>query len=131
MSHPAPSDIASPDINPETAPIWEAAARGELLVGHCGDCGKYHHYPRSLCPLCHSEAVTFVPASGQGTIYSFSTFRRAADPYTLAWVVLEEGPGMMTNIVDADPDMLAIDQPVDLVFVPSADGTPVPMFRPR
>ena len=56
---------------------------------------------------------------------------RRVDPvYTIAYVTLEEGPTIMTNLVDCDPDQLAIGQPVQLVWKPAADGTPVPCFTP-
>jgi uncharacterized OB-fold protein len=56
--------------------------------------------------------------------------RRAAQPYVIAYVTLEEGPAMMTNIVDCDPDALGIGMPVEVAFRESADGTRVPLFRP-
>jgi hypothetical protein len=45
-------------------------------------------------------------------------------------VTLNEGPTMMTNIVDCDLDNIRIGQSVRLVFKPSDDGPPVPMFTP-
>ena len=35
-----------------------------------------------------------------------------------------------TNIVDCDLDKVRIDQPVKVVFKPSENGQPVPMFTP-
>jgi hypothetical protein len=125
---PDSQSVPSPDINPETAPIWKAAARGELALGYCASCAKYHHYPRSLCPFCHSERTELRMSQGKGTLYSFSTLHRVAEPYTLAWVTLEEGPSLLTNIVDADPATLNIGQNVHVVFIASENGTPVPMF---
>ena len=56
--------------------------------------------------------------------------RRADPPYAIAYVRLEEGPVMLTNIVESDFDALAVGQKVGLVFVPTAgEGTPVPCFR--
>ncbi len=69
-------------------------------------------------------------ASGKGTIYSFSVMKRAEVPYCIAYVTLEEGPTMMTNIVDCDLDTLKIGQPVSVTFVPSEGGPPMPMFKP-
>ena len=37
---------------------------------------------------------------------------------------------MLTNIVDCDPDKLAIGHPVTIVFQETENGPPVPMFRP-
>jgi uncharacterized OB-fold protein len=69
-------------------------------------------------------------ASGRGKLYAFSTLVRATPPYTIAYVTLEEGPTMMTNIVDADPNELAIGQEVTVAFRPAEDGIPVPCFIP-
>ncbi len=68
--------------------------------------------------------------SGRGTIYSYSVMRRAPVPYAIAYVTLEEGVTMMTNIVDCDFDALRIGQPVRVVFKPTDGGPPVPMFTP-
>jgi uncharacterized OB-fold protein len=69
-------------------------------------------------------------ASGHGTIYSYSVFRRAPIPYVIAYVTLAEGPTMMTNIVDCDLDAIRIGQAVRVAFKPTDGGPPVPMFAP-
>ena len=69
-------------------------------------------------------------ASGKGKIYSLSVMKRAEVPFAMAYVELEEGPKMMTNIVDCDLDALKIGQDVKLKFVPTDGGPPVPMFTP-
>jgi hypothetical protein len=56
--------------------------------------------------------------------------RRAAVPYALAYVTLEEGPTMMTNIVGCDLNAIRIGQAVKLVFEAAEDGQKVPMFTP-
>jgi uncharacterized OB-fold protein len=56
--------------------------------------------------------------------------RRVPVPYALAYVTLDEGVTMMTNIVDCDLDKIKIGQAVRLVFKPSEGGPPVPMFTP-
>lgn len=122
--------IAAPAVNVETQAFWEAAADGRFLLRRCTVCGKTHWYPRAICPFCFGDATEWFEASGRGTIYSLSVMRRAEVPYAIAYVTLEEGPTMLTNIVDCDLDLLAIGQNVKLVFKPSEDGPPVPMFTP-
>ena len=63
-------------------------------------------------------------------MYSYSTMRRADPPYTLAYVTLDEGPTMLTNLVDAAPGGWRIGMAVQMKFVPSDDGTPVAVFAP-
>ena len=123
--------IPAPEPSPETRPFWEAATAGRLLIGKCKACGKPHYYPRVLCPFCGSEATEWVPAGGQGAIYSYSVMRRLPVPYALAYVTLDEGVTMMTNIVDCDLDAIRIGQRVRLVFKPTEGGPPVPMFTPE
>lgn len=74
-------------------------------------------------------------ASGRGTIYSCTTVRRAppkayaeAVPYVLAYVELEEGPRVLTNIQTDDPDSVVIGQAVEAVFDPAGEVA-LPRFR--
>jgi uncharacterized protein len=122
--------IPAPAVSTENEPFWNATAQGKLLVKRCTACGEAHHYPRTLCPFCFSDKTEWTDASGRGTIYSYSVMRRAPEPYVMAYVTLEEGPTMMTNIVDCDFDALKIGQKVKVVFKPSDGGAPVPMFTP-
>jgi uncharacterized OB-fold protein len=116
--------------NPETQPFWNAAAEGKFLVRKCTSCQKVHWYPRAICPFCFNDKTEWMQASGAGEIYSFSVMRRAPEPYAIAYVTLEEGPTMLTNLVDCDFDSLKIGQKVKLIFKPSEGAFPVPMFTP-
>jgi hypothetical protein len=121
--------IPAPQATPEIQPFFDAAAQGRLLVKKCAACGELHHYPRALCPFCFSDRTEWIQASGRGTIYSYSVMRRVPVPYALAYVTLEEGVTMMTNIVDCDLDALHVGQPVTVVFKPTEGGGPhVAMF---
>jgi uncharacterized OB-fold protein len=122
--------IPAPPVSAETKPFWDAAAAGRLLLKRCEACGEPHYYPRAICPFCGSDRTTWLEASGGGAIYSYSVFRRAPVPYAIAYVTLDEGPTMMTNIVDADLDALRIGQRVRVRFTPTDGGPPVPTFAP-
>jgi uncharacterized OB-fold protein len=122
--------IPAPEPNPETRPFWDAAAQGRLLLKKCQACNQPHYYPRTICPFCGSDRTEWQPASGRGTIYSWSVMRRAETPYCIAYVTLEEGVTMMTNIVGADLDAIRIGQSVRVVFTPTEGGPPVPTFTP-
>lgn len=119
-----------PDITVENQRFWDAARRGHLLLGKCRECGKHHYYPRAVCPYCLTTEVDWVPAAGTGRIYSFSIMRRAEVPYAIAYVTLDEGVSVMSNIVDAEFDALAIDQPVKLAFRKTESGHALPVFAP-
>ncbi len=123
--------IPSVPGNVETQAFWDAAREGKFLIRTCTACGKAHWYPRAICPHCHSEKTEWREGSGKGEIYSYSVMRRAPEPYAIAYVRLDEGTTMMTNLVDCDFDALKIGMKVKLVFKPTeGDGAPVPMFTP-
>ena len=122
--------IPAPVVTVETRPFWDAAGAGRFVLPICAACGKAHWYPRAICPFCASERLTWQPACGRGSIYTFSVMRRAAEPYAIAYVTLAEGPTMLTNIVDCDFDTLHVGQPVTVVFRSADNGQAVPMFSP-
>lgn len=124
------SAIPSPAVNTETATFWKTVNDGQLTVPYCRSCKKYHWYPRANCPFCTSDEIELKPAKGGGKIYSFSVARRGKGSYVIAYVTLDEGVTMMTNIVNADDSKLAIGQSVKVTLVASEDGQKVPMFEP-
>lgn len=128
-----PRKMVIPETHPEHKEYWEAAEEGKLLIKQCNSCGEYHYYPRVLCPFCMSDKTIWKEAKGTGSIYTYSVIRKGV-PYAIAFVTLDEGPRMMTNIVDCDLDALYIDQKVKVVFKQSGDqvnaGPFVPCFTP-
>ena len=132
----------APRSTRETAEFWDGCAAGKLVLPRCDDCGEVIWYPRSLCPFCASTSTTNVEMSGAGTLYSFSIVRKGSGPfrehapYVVAIVELDEGPRMMTNVVGADPETLAVGARVRVVFDPVLDDTgtqvaAIPRFTPN
>lgn len=120
-----------PEMNVGDDAYFHAAADGKLLIKKCGTCHKYHHYPRALCPYCFSPDVFWTEAGGAGTIYSCSVLGRADSlPHCIAYVELDEGPRMLTNIVDCDLDTVKIGQRVRITFKMTVGGVSLPMFIP-
>jgi uncharacterized OB-fold protein len=119
--------IPSPPVNPENKPFFDAAREGKLLLGKCSACQELHYYPRAICPFC-SGKTELVAAKGTGKIYSYSVMRRVAEPYAIAYVTLDEGVTMLTNMVDCDLERLRIGDPVRLVFKAAEGGEMIPMF---
>ena len=110
--------------------FWEAAKEGRFHVKRCQACEKVHWYPRTLCPFCMSENTVWQESAGTGVIYTFSAMLRTAQPYIVAFVTLDEGPTLLTNIVNCNVAALAIGQPVRVLFRPSDGEFPVPVFEP-
>ena len=131
-SLPAPA----PAVNPETREFWAATAEGRLLLKRCLDCGSVIWYPRTICPECSSMDTEWVAASGRGRVYSYTVNHRGegayqdSAPFVLAYVELDEGPRIMTNIVGADDADLAVGPPVEVVFHDTGEGSALPRFRP-
>ncbi len=123
--------IPAPVAYPDNEAFWAAAREGRLLIKRCTACEKVHWYPRALCPFCGSERTQWTQSKGRGTVYSVSVTRRVGPvPYAIAYVTLDEGVTMMTNIVDCDLDAVRIGDKVELIFKPTDGGPPVPMFHP-
>ncbi|MFZ4584124.1 MAG: Zn-ribbon domain-containing OB-fold protein [Acidimicrobiia bacterium] len=128
-------DLPTPDA--DTQPFWDGCRDGKLLVKQCGDCNAVHYYPRSFCPSCWSENVDWLEVSGTGTLYTYSVVRRndlppfnERTPYVAAIVELDEGPRIMTNIVDTDFDALQIGMRVQAKFQAISDDVTIPVFAP-
>lgn len=120
----------APSVYVDGKAYFDAANEGKLLVKKCADCGEFHFYPRALCPFCFSDKTEWVQASGKGTIYSYSIMRVAKPAYAIAYVKLEEGVTMLTNIVDCEFGDINVGQAVKVVFKPTKDGPQIPMFTP-
>lgn len=123
--------IPAPLMNPEARPFFDAAAQGRLLYRHCNACGRAHHPPRSVCPHCHSGDTDWKTSAGLGTVYSASTLRRGTPaPYCIAYVTLDEGVTVMTNLVNFGDATPAIGTRVSVRFAQAEGGVPVPVFGP-
>ena len=123
--------LRDPVIGPGDKPYFDAACQGMLLVKRCAQCDAFHHYPRAMCPFCLSDDVRWSAVDGTGQIYTFSITRPAGAPaYCIAFVALDEGVTMMTNIVDCDLDSIHIGQRVRVAFRNTQGGIAVPVFTP-
>jgi uncharacterized protein len=128
---------AKPKPTPETQHFWDGTQAGELLLQRCDACAHVYFPPRPFCPSCASRKVSAFKASGKGKLYSYVINHRPAapgfaPPYSIAVVELDEGPRMMTNIVDCPqtPEALVLDMNVEVKFEKLDDKITLPLFRP-
>jgi uncharacterized OB-fold protein len=127
-----------PEPSSLTDGFWKAAARGELVVQRCDQCGLFRHYPQPLCPNCQSPHWTWTAVSGRGVVYTFTVTHQAFHPawanrvpYAVATVELEEGVRMVTDLPPEDLPRLAIGMPVEVFFEDVEDGDGRRLTLPR
>ncbi len=135
MTEPAPLPVTPPAPTPDDTPFWAALAESRVVLPRCLSCQTWIWYPRTFCPACHTREVEWLEASGRGRVYSFTVSTRGvgawADraPYVIAYVELDEGPRVLTNLVDVAPDEVSIGQVVTAVVQLDGDA-PALRFSP-
>jgi hypothetical protein len=128
-----------PVMQPEWEQYWQKAKEHELWLMRCKDCAQTYFYPRAICPHCFSRNTEWFRSSGRGTLHAFAIVQRAptpafADmvPYVVAFVELEGGARIPTNLVieNPDPSNVKIGMPVEVVFDDVDERVTLPKFRP-
>ena len=127
--------LPSPDA--DSAAYWAGLREGRLLLQHCLDCGHVQVYQQGLCRHCLSDHLEHRPASGRGRVFSWSVVHRAPGPafrgdtpYAVLLVDLEEGPRMISALVQGDPHAVHEGLAVELACETVAEGVVLPKFRP-
>jgi uncharacterized OB-fold protein len=125
-----------PYANIDTKRFWDGCREGKLLLQRCVACGALRHPPSPICSNCLSDAHEWIPARGRGTVYTFTVVREARRgwenlvPYVLAVIALEEGPHVLSNVINVAPERVAIGMPVEVMFSELDRSTKLPLFRP-
>jgi uncharacterized protein len=107
--------------------------RGELRFQRCSACREWRHLPRPSCPSCHSPEWTWERSAGRGRVFTWTVTHRALHPYfakvpyAQVLVEMDEGPRVLTWVVDVEPDDLAFDLAVEVQFA-QVDGATLPVF---
>jgi uncharacterized OB-fold protein len=130
MSFPTPS------INAVSRPYWEGLRRGVLLYQRCLACNHAWLPAREACPNCLSTNGQWLESGGRGTIASWIIYHSAYDdafkdrlPYNVTLVELDDGPRLLTNIVNVDASQgLALHARVELEIEWEQD-LPLARFR--
>ncbi len=121
---------------PDTEPFWDATKDHELKYQVCDDCGGVVWHPRRHCTHCTSLNLSWKTSKGEGTVYTYSIVRqnyhpafRELIPYVVAWIDLDEGFRMLSNVVDVDPDQVSVGQRVRVRWL-DQEGLALPAFTP-
>ena len=118
-------DLPLPTITPTSDGYWRGAAEGRLDIQRCAACGAHRHPPTEGCYRCGSLDWGWDTLPGTGTVF---TYTWVADPiipaiedrvpYNVAIVEVDGTEGepvrVVSNVVDATPDTLAVGDRVTL-----------------
>lgn len=133
-----PDGMPQPLADATTLPWWQAAAEHRLVVQRCTACGHTRLPPAPVCPECRSDAADWQEVPGRGELYTYTVVHRpiASEqelPFVIAVVALEDAGGVriISNLVDARPEELAIGLPVEIVWEDMSADLAIPRFRPR
>lgn len=123
-----------PEVTPLTAPYWEGAREGKLMLQRCLECAKTWHPPQSVCPGCQSRSIEWYPSSGEGVVYSYTVVHHPThaayvgrEPYLVALIELTEGLRVVANVRGCAIDEVEVGLPVHLIIEEVA-GSPLPQF---
>ncbi|MGD9891327.1 MAG: Zn-ribbon domain-containing OB-fold protein [Dehalococcoidia bacterium] len=112
-----------PLISSFTAPFWSAARERRLEVQRCDDCATYRFPPDPGCFACGSAQYSWIPVSGDATLWSWTVcyppmlpFFQARAPWPVAVVQLAEGPRMVAAIEGISPDEYQTGMPLRAAF---------------
>ena len=126
-----------PVITETNRGFWEATRRHELRVPKCRECGNVCFPPSEVCPKCLSVQFDWVKVSGKGKVWSWVVFHQAflssfgdQIPYNVAYVELDEGPIMLTNLVGIRNEEIKLGMPVEVVFEDVTNEVTLPKFKP-
>jgi uncharacterized OB-fold protein len=80
VSDPAGRPVPVPDET--SAPFWDAASEGRLVLARCSRCETFVHPPEPVCPHCHhtDPRFTFQAAPTTGVVRSWTVIRQSFLP---------------------------------------------------
>ena len=122
----------------DTKEFWAATKNREFRYQQCDDCETVVFYPRAHCTGCTSGNLTWKVSAGNGTVYTYSVVRqsyhpffRSRVPYAVAWVDLDEGPRILSNIIDVEDPLedVQIGMRVTLAWE-EHEAVNIPLFKP-
>jgi uncharacterized OB-fold protein len=119
-----------PPVTEVAEPFWDATREGRLTLQWCTRCERPVWFPREVCPTCLEDTLEWRDASGRGVVYACTVEHKAEPPYVVALVELDEGVRLMTNVVDAPPDAVAVGDRVQVTWEELSDGRRLPLFAP-
>jgi uncharacterized OB-fold protein len=134
-----PTDIEPilPVVTEDNGHYWRSAREHALKLPFCVSCDAAFYPPQSRCPRCLGDGVEWRPVSGRAKVYTWVIVHQVYDrsfadrvPYVVATVELEEGPRLITNIVNCEPEVVRANMPVRIVYKDVTDEVALVQFEP-
>jgi uncharacterized OB-fold protein len=126
-----------PAISSLNKPFWDFLKKHELRLQKCDGCGHVWYPPSALCPQCWSRKFTWKRLSGRGQVNSWVIFHQSYFkgfdgelPYNVAEVELDEGPRLLTNLIEIANGAICMGMPVEIVFDDVTNEVTLAKFRP-
>jgi len=126
-----------PVIDQWSKPFWEAAKEHRLIVQRCDTSGRTWFPPAPVSPATRDGKWSWVELSGFGRIASWVVFHQRyfagfADelPYPVVQVDLDDGPSIISNLVNLDGREITVGMRVRVVFEDVTDEISLPKFAP-
>lgn len=120
----------------QTQVFWDGCREGKLVLQRCGSCGGYRYPPRPSCPQCTTPGGEWVATSGRGTLYSWIVVhhpvhadQKVKVPYNVVMVELEEGPHIVSELLDVEFGEIRPGLKVSVVFEELTPTISLPKFR--
>lgn len=120
----------------DTADFWAGTKEKEFRYQQCQSCDTVVFYSRAHCTNCGSSDLKWQVASGNASVYSFSVVRQSYHPffrnlvpYVVAWIDLDEGPRILSNVTDVAAEDVEIGMKLKLHWEEHEDLS-IPLFKP-
>lgn len=130
------NQIPLPQIDDRNRPFFAGAQEHRLLIQRCTRCDTLQSPGRFACTECGSDALEWVESTGRGTVFTYVIMHQKYHPafendipYNVAVIELEEGPRLVSNVVDVEPEEIEVGMDVDVMFEPITDEVTLPRFR--
>lgn len=125
--------VRPPTPDRDSEHFWQGVADGRLLLQHCSSCGTVRFPPQPMCGSCRSFDFEARDAAGRGTVLSWIVSRHPteadAEPRAVGLIELDEGPRIVSNLVDVEGYDDLNDIAVEVGFA-EVGGVALHHFRP-
>ena len=132
-------DLVKPIPRPSTTtrPFWDGLNERKVQIQRCDGCDSWVFYPRTRCPSCLSDLLTWREVSGQGVLYTYTLARQPTAPHfadetpqQLAVVELDEGVRMTSTLVNVEPSDIVIGMRLQPYFDQVTDAVTLLRYQP-